>query len=223
MGLSGFLGDLAVTEQQETRVALLAAFLRFAAAFLMVIFVVTSLVREANDKGLELVLALPLPRAGYVLGKLAGFALLAVLPALLFGGLMGLLVQTWDAALWTASLLAELWIVAAFSLLCVMTFQQVMTALSAAMGFYLLARSVTALQQFGQSRYAPDGPSQQVINAVMQGVGYVLPRLDDFTRTDWLVYHSGSWATLGPLAAQTLIYLALLTAAALFDLYRRNL
>ncbi len=37
MGLSGFLGDLAVTEQQETRVALLAAFLRFAAAFLMVI------------------------------------------------------------------------------------------------------------------------------------------------------------------------------------------
>ena len=223
IGLSGFLSDLAVTEQKETQVALLAAFLRFTAVFLMVIFVVTSLVREANDKGLELVLALPLPRAGYVLGKLAGFALLALLPALLFGGLMGLLVQTWDAALWTASLLAELWIVAAFSLLCVMTFQQVMTALSAAMGFYLLARSVTALQQFGQSRYAPDGPSQQVINAVMQGVGYVLPRLDDFTRTDWLVYHSGSWATLGPLAAQTLIYLALLTAAALFDLYRRNL
>lgn len=223
IGLSGFLSDLAVTEQKETQVELLAAFLRFAAAFLMVIFVVTSLVREANDKGLELVLALPLPRAGYVLGKLAGFALLALLPALLFGGLLGLLVQTWDAALWTASLLAELWIVAAFSLLCVMTFQQVMTALSAAMGFYLLARSVTALQQFGQSRYAPDGPSQQVINAVMQGVGYVLPRLDDFTRTDWLIYHSGSWATLGPLAAQTLIYLALLTAAALFDLYRRNL
>lgn len=51
----------------------------------------------------------------------------------------------------------------------------------------------------------------------------MLPRLDDFTRTDWLVYHSGGWAALGPLAAQTLIYLALLTAAALFDLYSRNL
>lgn len=152
IGLSGFLSDLAVTEQKETQVALLAAFLRLTAVFLMVIFVVTSLVREANDKGLELVLALPLPRAGYVLGKLAGFALLAVLPALMFGGLLGMLVQTWDAALWTASLLGELWIVAAFSLLCVMTFQQVMTALSAAMGFYLLARSVTALQQYGQSR-----------------------------------------------------------------------
>ena len=45
IGLSGFLSDLAVTEQKETQVALLAAFLRFAAAFLMVIFVVTSLVR----------------------------------------------------------------------------------------------------------------------------------------------------------------------------------
>ena len=56
IGLSGFLSDLAVTEQKETQVALLAAFLRFTAVFLMVIFVVTSLVREANDKGLELVL-----------------------------------------------------------------------------------------------------------------------------------------------------------------------
>lgn len=223
IGLSGFIGDLAVTERQETQVALLAAFLRFAGALLMVIFVVTSLVREANDKGLELVLALPLPRAGYVLGKLAGFAALALLPAMLFGGLLGVLVRSWDVALWTVSLLGELWIVAAFSLLCVMTFSQVMTALSAAIGFYLLARSVTALQQFGQSRYAPEGVAQDVINAVMKAVGYVLPRLDDFTRTEWLVYHSGSWATLGPLAAQTLIYLALLSAAALFDLYRRNL
>jgi hypothetical protein len=53
-----------VTESAQVQVSLLAAFFRFAAVFLVATFVVTSLVLEFNDKGLELVLALPLPRAG---------------------------------------------------------------------------------------------------------------------------------------------------------------
>ena len=81
IAVSGFLGELAVTESAQVQVALLAAFFRLAAVFLVATFVVTSLVRELNYKGLGLVLALPLPRAGYVLGKLAGFAALAVGPA----------------------------------------------------------------------------------------------------------------------------------------------
>jgi hypothetical protein len=35
------------------------------------------------------------------------------------------------------------------------------------------------------------------------------------------VYHDGSSAQLAAIAAQTAIYVALLTAAALFDLYRK--
>lgn len=87
VGISGFLNELALTESRELQAALLGAVLRLAAVFLIATFVVTSMVREANDKGLELLMALPLPRAVYLLGKLAGFAALAVLPALLFGAL----------------------------------------------------------------------------------------------------------------------------------------
>jgi hypothetical protein len=222
IGISGFLGDMAITEKKEVQVALLAAFLRLTGVFLLATFVVTSLVREANDKGLELVLALPLPRAGYVLGKLGGFALLSLLPALLFGGLLAFFAPPLQVLLWTLSFMAELWIVAAFSLLCVLTFSQVMLALSAAIGFYLLARSITVLQQIGQSRYAPEMLSQDVINYLMKGIGYLLPRLDEFTRTEWLVYQSGSWTVIAPLLGQAVIFLSLLTAAALFDLYRKN-
>ena len=222
IGISGFLGDMAVTEQKEVQVALLAAFLRLTGVFLMATFVVTSLVREANDKGLELVLALPLPRAGYVLGKLGGFALLSLLPALLFGGLLAFFAPPLQVVLWTLSFMAELWIVAAFSLLCVLTFSQVMLALSAAIGFYLLARSITVLQQIGQSRYAPDMLSQDVINYLIKGIGYLLPRLDEFTRTEWLVYQSGNWTVIALLLCQAAIFLSILTAAALFDLYRKN-
>ena len=76
IGVSGFVGELALIESIEIKVSLLAVLLRFSAVFLIATFVVTSLVRDFNEKGLDLVLALPLPRAGYVLGKLAGYSAL---------------------------------------------------------------------------------------------------------------------------------------------------
>lgn len=223
IGISGFLGEIAITESRQVQVALLAAFLRFSAVFLLATFVVTSMVRELNDKGLELVLALPLPRAGYLLGKLTGFAALALVPALLFGLLTLFFSPPAQVAIWTISLLGELWIVAAFSLLCVLTFNQSMTGLSAVMAFYLLSRSIAAIQLIGKGPLSENSLSQKVINFVIDAIATLLPRLDDFARTEWLVYHNGTWATLPPLLAQTAIYLALLAGAALFDLYRKNL
>lgn len=223
IGLSGFLGEIAITESRQIQVALLAAFLRFSAVFLLATFVVTSMVREFNDKGLELVLALPLPRVSYLFGKLAGFAALALVPATLFGLLTALFAPWAQATLWTLSLLAELWLVAAFSLLCVLTFNQILPTLSAVMAFYLLARSIATLQLIGKDPLAADTLAQKVMSSVIDAIAALLPRLDDFSRGEWLVYHSGAWSLLPPLMAQTAIYLALLTGAALFDLYRKNL
>ena len=223
IGLSGFLNEIALTESRQIQVALLAAFLRFSAVFLLATFVVTSMTREFNDKGLELLLALPLPRAAYLLGKLLGFAALAVVPAVLFGLLTAFFTTPFQTTLWTISLICELWIVAAFSILCVLTFNQIMAALSAAMGFYLLARAIAAVQLIGNDPLSAHTTSQQVIGFVINCLSAVLPHLDEFTRTDWLVYQSGTWASLSVLLLQSVICLSLLGAAALFDLYRKNI
>jgi ABC-type transport system involved in multi-copper enzyme maturation permease subunit len=223
IGLTGFLNELALTENREIQLALLASFLRFSGVFLLATFVVTSMVREANDKGLQLVLALPLPRAGYLFGKLAGFATLAMILAVLFGLLVAVLASPQQALLWTISLIFECWIVAAFSMLCVFTFNQVVSALSSVMGFYLLARSIAALQLIGNQPLIEHTPSQRIINVMIDCLSAVLPHLDMFTRTDWLVYNTGNWSAIGLLIGQSCIYLALLCGAALFDLYRKNI
>jgi ABC-type transport system involved in multi-copper enzyme maturation permease subunit len=223
IGIGGFLGQLALTESRELQAALLAAVLRLGAVFLVATFVVTSMVREANDKGLELLLALPLPRAAYLLGKLLGFAMLALLPALLFGALALLYAAPGQAALWSASLLCELWIVAAFSLLCGLSFSQVLPALAASAAFYVLARAAAGLQLLGHAAGTAPSFAQQAIGAGVDAVTALLPQLDRYTRSEWLVYHSGSLEQLLPLLAQTAIYIALLTAAALFDLYRKEI
>lgn len=224
VGLAGFLQPLALTESRQLQAALLGAVLRLAAVFLIATFVITSMVREAQDKGVELLLALPMPRAVYLGGKLAGFAALAILPAVLFGAIAAALAPPDQAALWAVSLLCECWIVAAFSLLCVLSLQQLMPALAAALAFYLLARSIATLQLLGQAAPTPSLPElgQQVLGGGIEVLALLLPHLDGFTRSDWLVYQGGSSADLLAIAVQTVLYVALLAAAALVDLYRKQ-
>ena len=226
VGLGGFLDQLAITESRQIQAALVAACARACAVFILATFVVTSMLREFNDKGLELVLALPLPRYAYLLGKLLGFGAVAVCPALLFGSLMLLYAPPLQALLWAVSLLCELWLAAAIGLLCVVTLRQVMAALGATMAFYIGARSITALQALG-SAGAPgpgeSGASHAVIGGLFDVVGAILPRLDQFTRSEWLVYHNGSLADLPAILLQSAIFLVLVASAALFDLYRKNI
>ncbi|HEY8608075.1 MAG TPA: ABC transporter permease [Noviherbaspirillum sp.] len=223
VGLGGFLNALALTESRQIQLAVLAAFTRAAAVFALAAFIVTSMAREFNDKGLELFLALPLPRASYYLGKLSGFCLLAAIPAVLYGALAALLATPLQAVLWASALLCELWLVAAFCLLCVLSFTHVMGALAAVMGFYLLGRSIGALQLIAQASGEEGGWSQQVFRLVFDVLGAILPRLDRFTPTDWLVQSSGDWSALGALLLQGGAFLVLAVGAGLFDLYRRNI
>jgi ABC-type transport system involved in multi-copper enzyme maturation permease subunit len=214
VGVSGFLNELALTESRQLQAALLSAVLRLAAVFLIATFVVTSMLREANDQGLQLLMALPMPRAVYLFGKLIGFGALALLPALLFGALGLFFAPPAQAALWAVSLLCECWIVATFAVLCTLTLNQVLPALTATFSFYLLARAIGALQLLGHDAHG-------MLNRGIDGLALLLPHLDRFTRSDWLVYHGGGVADLAGIAAQTAIYVALLAAAALFDLYRK--
>ena len=222
-GLAGFLQQLALTESAAVQTALLAATLRLAGVFLLATFVVTSMAREAADKGLELLLALPMPRAAYLLGKLLGYAVLAGVPAVLFGLLVALVAPAAHSALWAASLLGELWIVAAFSLLCAASLQQALPALAATGGFYVLARTVGSLQLLAHGPLTGHSWPQQAMTGAIDVLALLLPRLDDFTRTEWLLYASGGWPALAGVAAQTIIYAGLLASCALCDFYRRNI
>jgi len=77
-GLTLFIGELAVTESAQIQSAISGMTLRLFAVFIICIFVITSMIREFNDKGFELIISLPLDRYSYLAGKMAGFCLLGV-------------------------------------------------------------------------------------------------------------------------------------------------
>jgi cytochrome b561 len=67
-----------------------------------------------------------------------------------------------------------------------------------------------------------DALSHQAIGLVVEGIALLLPALDGWTRTDWLVNQPAPWAELAAVAAQGMLYVLLLAGAAMFDLYRKN-
>ena len=223
-GLAAFVGGVAITESAQFSSAFIGALLRLAAVFMLALFVISSMVREFDDKGFELVLSLPIRRSTYLLGKLAGFSLLALVVAAMCLPPLLVYAPAAQVALWGASLACELLLVTALSLLCLFSFRHVTVALAAVAIFYIAARSIAAISLIAHGTLAFQDPSARMLSrTLVDALAFLLPELHRFTSTDWLVYHGAGVQDLLPVLGQTVIYLALLVAAAMFDLQRKNL
>ena len=220
--LAGFLSQVALTEARSLQLAVVAALLRAVAVFLVAVQVSASVVREMNDKGLELMLSLPLGRSSQYLGRLAGFALLAAALAVVFAAPLLVWATPGAVALWAVSLALEGALVAAAALFFALTLAQPVAAIATTAGLYLLARSMAAIQAIAAGPLVEPSLANQAARLCVDGVALLLPRLDAVTRSEWLIYGapdaSGFMSAMGALA----IYIALLAAAGLFDFYRRS-
>ncbi|MCH9670290.1 MAG: ABC transporter permease [Gammaproteobacteria bacterium] len=218
-----FIASVAITESQAFSIALLSAFLRICMVLMIAFFVVSTVLREFHDKGFQLILSLPIPRSSYLLGKCAGFSVLALLIAVGCGAVVSVYVPFGQAAIWTISLWFELLIVVGFCLLCLLTFNQVTGALCAVVLFYFVSRSIETLVLMTDGPFSQSPTvGQTFIDGFVRLLSFVLPNLDAYSRTEWLVYHTGEWSALVNLAVGAAVYLALLLGAAMFDLYRKN-
>jgi len=222
VSLAAFLSEVAITESRSLQLSVLAAVLRASAVFLVAAQVASSTLREINDKGLELMLSLPLGRSTHYLGRLAGHSAGAVALAALFAAALLPWAPPGAVALWGLSLACEAALVAAAALFFAMTLAQLVPAIAATAGLYLLARSIAAIQAIAAGPLAQDSTLNRLAGLALDGVALLLPRLDAVTRTEWLLYElpsAGVYAlALGGLA----LYGVLLAAAGLFDFHRRN-
>lgn len=223
LAASFFVREIAITEAARVQTGFYAAGVRFATVFIAALHVISSVTRDLQDKGLEVVLALDVPRGHYVVGKLAGFVATAAAIAVLAGAPLVPLAGAAAASQWIASLALELSIVAALALFGVITFGSLMPAASFVVAFYLLARSLTAVRLISANPISDaQAPSHQVMGRVVEALAYVVPPLDEWTRTEWLVDGAAAWSGVGALAAHSALFVVILTAAAVFDMHRRN-
>ena len=220
--LSLFVRQLAITESDRVQVVFLCAGSRAAIVFIMCIYVLQGLLRDFQDKILDLMLSFDMPRSNYILGKFTGHLILAAacaaisaLPLLFFADFA-------NVTLWACSLAMELWIVSAAAMFCITAFSQLLPAAGFVLGFYLLARSVAAIQLMSHSTLSAPGGETGIASTLADTLALVLPRLDTFAQSAWLVGAPAVPVSAASLLLQTLVFVTLLLAAAIFDLRRRN-
>lgn len=222
-GMVEFIGELSITEHRVTQVSILAAFLRMSAVVIITLFVVSSTLRELNDKTLEMILAMPIHRASYYLGKLIGYLQIAAFVSIIFAALLFLYADAEQVIIWAISLFFELVLVVALSLVMLFTFNQVPSALTGVFIIYGASRIVTSILLM--SKYPivnSTSISQRFMESFTELLTWLLPDLHRFTQTEWLAYNTAEWSVLLPLFGQTVIYLLFLSFIALFDFYRKN-
>jgi hypothetical protein len=221
--LAAFLSQVAITESREVQLSVVAPLLRACAVLLVVLHVASSTARQISDRTLELTLALPLSRAAQYLGRLGGHAACAALIAAALALPLLALAAPGRLALWTLSLALEGALVAAAALFFATSLAQLVPAIATSIALYLLARIMPAIQSLANIDLPEPSLAAQAAELVVDGVALLLPRLDAVTRTDWLLYGAPSAGAFASALAGVLLYGLLLTAAGLFDFYRKEL
>lgn len=219
-----FVREIAIIESARFQTATYAAITRLAIVFVMSLYAIASITREFHDKGLDMTLALDVPRSHYIIGKLSGLLIISLVLACAVS-LPLVPITGWEAAAaWGMSLVFELAVVVAMSVFCVVTFNQLMPAASVVIAFYLFARTLTAIRLISAHPIADAHTlSHQLMAGFVDGLALIVPALDGWTRTAWLVDSAAApWSALAIIGLHSALFVTVLAGAAIFDMHRRN-
>ncbi len=219
-----FVADIAITDQRQIQLAILSNLLRYSGIGLLATLIVSSGIRDQQDKSLEFMLALPISRTGHFLGKLGGFMILSLLISVAFGLLLSLYADSSGVLIWSLSYWFELTLVSCLGLVASFSFRHVLAGLGSVLLFYLLARTLESIVLVSQGPLVTsESLGQRFIDGFFSLLHVLLPALDRFSQTSWLVYGDYTTQSVTAMLIQAVIYIPLLSAVALVDFHRKNI
>lgn len=223
--LGVFLGGSAIAEQREMVAAFLGATIRILIIAGMVLFTCLHIRQAVAGGEAALILSRPISRGIFVLGYGAGMVcagllcvLLGVLLTLLFAGppLAGLLA-------WGASLALETLLMVLTAVFFGLILNSAISSVLACAGFYVLARISGLLGALAGKAGDAEG-LDFILGSGFNLVSLIIPRLDLFTRSEWLVYGwDGAESGFSRVLFQSIAFAPLILAAAMIDFNRKRL
>jgi hypothetical protein len=230
--ISLFLGSTALVEQQFMAAAFISSAVRMITILGLVVFVCFHVRRSFDNKEVELILSKPISRVAFVISYFSGFAWLAfciVTPvSLLFWALH--LIKYLDLQLggliwWSVSFYLETLIVLSFTFFGALLLRSAVSSVLFALSFYFLCRiygflliSINSVASMGRSTLLG-----RVSEDILSFLGIFIPRLDMFTKSEWLIYgFTLEFNHIYLVVQSTAIYVMLFLAMAVFDFVRKQ-
>lgn len=222
--ISATLGSTAFIEEKEMTLTFASGASRLILMIGLIVFVCFHIRNAFDTKEIDVILSRPISRSNLVIAYWLGFALVALLlvvPVVAIIGLIGVINLPGYLG-WGASLLLESGLVVALALFSAFTLRSAVTSVIACMGFYVLSRMMAFFVMTSQSNMMSGEQKLAPLKYVLVAISTVVPRLDFFAKSQWLVYGFADKHDWLIFIAQTAIFIPLLLLAAIADFRRKQ-
>ncbi len=225
-GLSVFMGSTALVEPEQTTLTYFAGTGRIILISGLTLFICFHIRRSFENREIESILSKPLSRSQFIMGYWFGFFILALLAILPLLALMALMLKPNLIGLvaWGGSLILEAAIMVAFALLSALILRSAVSAVMGCACFYLISRLmgffIAAINN--PASLMGNGFGGKLMEGILKAISVVVPRLDQYAQSKWLLYGIAEYSDLWVFMMQSVVYIPLLLLMAVFDLKRKQ-
>ena len=223
-GISSLLGSIALVERAETSLVYIAGSSRMIFVIGIILFVCFYIRKSFENKEVDFILSKSISRNKIILSYLLGFTLIAsiilvpIAIILLFSHInkIGLLY-------WLISIIFEISIIINFAILTSLILKSAISSILASLGFYIISRMMAF---FVLTVQIPKSLSNindfnSFLELILKILSIVFPRIDLFTKSDWLIYGVAN-AHMTTILIQSLIYIPLLIFMSFYDFNKKQ-
>lgn len=221
--ISGLLGSTAFLESQEMTITYAAGSARVMLMLGLIVFVCFHVRTSFDTKEIDVILSRPISRSNLVMAYWLGFMLVALILLLPIVAIIGLIGAPSGKgfAFWALSLLMEAGIVVSLALFSAFALKSAVTSVLGCMGLYVVSRMMVFFvmtaenPMFGETKFI-------LLRWLLQGISSVVPRLDFFGKSEWLIYGLKNTADLKVFILQAMIFVPTLLVASILDFKRKQ-
>lgn len=223
--ISAILGSTAMIENEAMTLSFASASARIVLVVGIMIFVCFHIRQAFEQKEIDVLLSRPLSRAQIMLSYWLGFSLVAFLLVLASVTVISFLPLPSKSGFvyWAISLLLESLLVVALGMFAAFTLRSAVSSVLAAFGFYTLGRMMGFFLVTLESKLMLGNAwVNELVHALLTGISLVVPRLDLFSQSEWLVYGIMRPEELKLALLQIVVFIPLLLSAATIDFLRKE-
>lgn len=223
--ISSVLGSTAMLETEQMTLSFAAASARVILMVGIIVFIGFHMRNAFDAKEIDVLLSRPISRSSLVISYWSGFVVVAtllVVPTVVLVYLLGALSHK-GFLLWGLSLVLESWLVVSIALFAALTIKSGVGTVLSSLALYALSRMMgffIATTKSGMTFETEE--LAQGTNWLMTAISTVVPRLDFFAKSQWLIYGPKSYEDLYLVLMQAGVFIPLLLIAAVIDFKRKQ-
>jgi ABC-type transport system involved in multi-copper enzyme maturation permease subunit len=222
-GISATLGSTAFLEEKAMTLTFASGSSRLILMIGLIVFVCFHIRHAFDTKEIDVILSRPISRANLVAAYWLGFSFVGLMLVVPVVGIIGLIGVPNTAGYigWGLSLLLEATLVVALALFSAFTMRSAVVSVLACMGFYALSRMMIFFVMTAQTMQMR-GDQYIVMKHVLSAISAVVPRLDFFSKSEWLVYGFTADRDWQLFAIQAAVFIPVLLLASIADFRRKQ-